>query len=166
MQARAVFNSLGFHIQLFAVSLVNFATVRTTNMRVEVESHMAKYMYTHWMYYQPYVHVPRPMACTNLYISMMWVHAKENVTVGSARRPAVSIWSKEPADRSVARHADGAICSDDNHNSAVFFKTVHFSNVFLLVSTVRKRRWRRSIFECVIIASNFVDWLKKKLVWK
>jgi len=35
------------------------------------------------------------MACTNLYASMMWVHAKENVTVGSARRPAVSVWSKE-----------------------------------------------------------------------
>jgi len=76
------------------------------------------------------------MACTNLYISVMWVHAKENVTVGSAGRPAVSVWSKEPADWSVARQANGAICSD-NHNSAVFFKTVHFSNVFLRVSAVR-----------------------------
>jgi len=85
----------------------------------------------------------------------------KRTSLGSARRPAVSDRSNEPADWSVARHANGAICSD-NHNTAVFFKTVHFSNVFLLVSTVRKCRRRRSICECVIIASNFVDWYKQK----
>lgn len=70
------------------------------------------------------------------------------------------VWLKEPADWSVARHANGAICRG-NHNGVVLFKTVHFSNVFWLVSTVRKWRWRRTICECVIIASNFVDWYKR-----
>jgi hypothetical protein len=73
------------------------------------------------------------MACTDLYISMMWVYAKQNASVKSARRQtAVSVGSSAPTDWSVARQANGAIRSD-SHYSAVLLL-----DVFFLVSTILK----------------------------